>query len=242
MSSRWWTWSGGENPRRAVCSITVNAPPVSARSAMIRRKVPPVKRTYRSRRRRDQARTTRRAIVAAAGRLFVDAGYGATTQQQIADEAGVAVQTIYATFGTKRAILEQLLDTSIAGDDAPIVVNDRDWMREVFRNPDTSARLHAYAAAVAGSPTAPATSSPSSEQLPERIRTWFRSLRPPSNAAGTAPPELSKHSMRSTPCAPISPSTKQWTFCGRSTAPRFINVSYETAAGPSIAIGRGLPK
>lgn len=109
-----------------------------------------VKRSYTSARRQEQARNTRRAIVAASGRLFVDAGYGATTHQQIADAAGVAVQTIYATFGNKQALLQELLDTSIAGDDAPIAVNDRDWMHDVFNHPDPRARLKAYAAAVAG--------------------------------------------------------------------------------------------
>lgn len=108
-----------------------------------------VKRPYASARRQAQARATRRSIVDAAGELFVQAGYGATSLQQIADRAEVAVQTIYATFGNKRAVLEELLDTAIAGDDEPVAVNDRDWMHDVFHHPDPHARLQAYAAAVA---------------------------------------------------------------------------------------------
>ena len=107
-----------------------------------------VKRNYTSTRRQEQARSTRRAVLAAAGRLFVDAGYGATTLQQVADDAGVAVQTIYATFGNKKSVLEELLGVSIAGDDAPVAVNDRGWMHDVFTNPDPSIRLSSYAAAV----------------------------------------------------------------------------------------------
>ncbi len=108
-----------------------------------------VKRTYTSARRQDQARQTRRSVLAAARKLFVAAGYGATSLQQIADEAGVAVQTIYATFGNKPTILSELLDTAIAGDDQPVAVNDRDWMHDVHHHPDPATRLDAYASAVA---------------------------------------------------------------------------------------------
>ena len=83
--------------------------------------------------------------MAAAARLFVASGYGATTLQGVADEAGVAVQTIYAVFGNKRTLLEQLLDVAIAGDDEQVVVNDRDWMKPVFAAPSAVERLHAYA-------------------------------------------------------------------------------------------------
>ena len=83
--------------------------------------------------------------MAAAARLFVASGYGATTLQGVADEAGVAVQTIYVVFGNKRTLLEQLLDVAIAGDDEQVVVNDRDWMKPVFAAPSAVERLHAYA-------------------------------------------------------------------------------------------------
>lgn len=109
-----------------------------------------VKRPYSSTRRQEQARLTRRSILAAAADLFITNGYGATSLQQVADQAGVAVQTIYATFANKPTILEKLLDTAIAGDDEPVAVNDRDWMHSVFNDPDPAMRLHAYAAAVAG--------------------------------------------------------------------------------------------
>ncbi|HEX4866651.1 MAG TPA: helix-turn-helix domain-containing protein [Acidimicrobiales bacterium] len=99
-------------------------------------------------RREKKARATRLAILAAARQLFVAGGYGATTIQAIADEADVAVQTVYAVFGNKRAILAELVDDAIAGDDAEIVVNDREWMRPVWEAPTAAERLQAYAAAV----------------------------------------------------------------------------------------------
>lgn len=69
-----------------------------------------VKRRYQSDIRAAAALETRRAITAAARRLFAARGFAATPIEAIAREAGVAVQTVYAVFGTKRAVLESLLD------------------------------------------------------------------------------------------------------------------------------------
>lgn len=70
----------------------------------------PVKREYRAPHRARQAQATRDSIAAAARKLFATQGYAPTTIEAIAREAGVAVQTIYSTFGSKRAILLSLLD------------------------------------------------------------------------------------------------------------------------------------
>jgi AcrR family transcriptional regulator len=69
-----------------------------------------VTRRYRSEARAAGARITRATIAAAARRLFVAHGYASTSIDAIAREAGVAVQTVYAVFGNKRAILASLLD------------------------------------------------------------------------------------------------------------------------------------
>jgi AcrR family transcriptional regulator len=63
------------------------------------------KRKYKSAKRREQAEATRRRVVASARRLFAEHGYTATTIEAIAGDAGVAVQTIYAAYGSKRGIL-----------------------------------------------------------------------------------------------------------------------------------------
>jgi AcrR family transcriptional regulator len=97
--------------------------------------------------RTERSRRTKRAIVVAATELFVADGYGATSITAIAEQAGVGVQTVYASFGSKRAILTTALDQAIAGDDEAVVVNDRDWMHDVFHAPTAEARLAAYAAA-----------------------------------------------------------------------------------------------
>src|SRR5581483_5648249 len=77
------------------------------------------KRTYRSPRRREQAEDTRKRILSAAKRLFLAEGYGRTKIDSIASEAGVAVQTVYATFGSKGAMLMALLDQLAIDADLP---------------------------------------------------------------------------------------------------------------------------
>jgi AcrR family transcriptional regulator len=59
----------------------------------------------------ERAAVTRSRIAAAARTLFRTRGYGATTLQAIAQEAGVAVQTVYAVYGSKKGILHELRDT-----------------------------------------------------------------------------------------------------------------------------------
>lgn len=68
------------------------------------------RRRYVSAVRAAAAAGTRAAIRDAARTLFAARGYAGTPIETIAREAGVSVQTVYATFGTKRAVLESLLD------------------------------------------------------------------------------------------------------------------------------------
>jgi AcrR family transcriptional regulator len=74
----------------------------------------PVKRPYNSAVRREQAARTRARILDAAGALFAASGYGPTTIRHIADTAGVAVDTVYASFGTKARVLTALIDARLA--------------------------------------------------------------------------------------------------------------------------------
>jgi AcrR family transcriptional regulator len=63
-------------------------------------------KTYRQ----EQAEATRVRIAEAARRLFAGDGYGATSIDAIAKEAGVATRTVYSAFGTKREILSLICD------------------------------------------------------------------------------------------------------------------------------------
>lgn len=106
----------------------------------------PVKRSYSSARRDAQAAATRRSILDAAHRLFVAHGYAATTMQTIASEAGVAVQTVYAAFGSKRELMRQLIEGTITGDDDAAPVTRRAESRAVADEPDASRRAQLDAA------------------------------------------------------------------------------------------------
>ena len=83
------------------------------------------KRPYSSPRHAEMRARTRRDILAAAKRLFSERGYGSTTIDAIAGDAGVAVQTVYAAFGNKRAIVWELLETTLVGDEDPRSLIDR---------------------------------------------------------------------------------------------------------------------
>ncbi|MEU5820849.1 TetR/AcrR family transcriptional regulator [Streptomyces sp. NPDC048567] len=80
--------------------------------------------------RAERSRLTREKIVTAARELFVAQGYGATSLQEVADRAGVAVQTVYFVFRNKRALFKDVVDTTIAGDAEPVATMNRDWFRD----------------------------------------------------------------------------------------------------------------
>lgn len=103
------------------------------------------KRPYNSTRRQVQAAETRRQIVAAARRLFAERGYAGTTIEAIAGEAGVAVETVYATFGSKRAILTRLVDISVVGDEADVPLLARPGPQAVRRERDQRRQVKMFA-------------------------------------------------------------------------------------------------
>ncbi|HEX6970571.1 MAG TPA: helix-turn-helix domain-containing protein [Micromonosporaceae bacterium] len=103
------------------------------------------RRQYRSAVRADNAKRTRRAIVAAAGDLFMAKGYAATSLAEVATAAGVARPTVFAAFGSKPALLRQVLDEALAGDDAAVPVAQRPWFQPVWDASTPSAVLDAYA-------------------------------------------------------------------------------------------------
>jgi AcrR family transcriptional regulator len=72
-------------------------------------------RAYHSPSRHRQAEETRRRITDAARTLLVEKGFDGTTIEAIAREAGVAVQTVYAIFGSKRGIVAGLMDRARFG-------------------------------------------------------------------------------------------------------------------------------
>jgi AcrR family transcriptional regulator len=86
--------------------------------------------------RQERSRATRKRIVEAATRLFVRDGYVTTTVAAIAEEAGVAVQSLYVGFGSKLGVLTAALDVAIVGDDEPVALLERGWVQDLVDMPD----------------------------------------------------------------------------------------------------------
>jgi AcrR family transcriptional regulator len=85
----------------------------------------PTTRAYHSPLRARQAAATRRTITEAALGLFARHGWAATTLPMVATAAGVSVDTIYAAFGTKSALLLAAVDLGIVGDHEEARMVDR---------------------------------------------------------------------------------------------------------------------
>ncbi len=78
----------------------------------------PVRRVSRQREAGEATRKeTRRQVLIAARQEFAERGYSAATVSRIAERANVAVQTLYSSWGSKRALLRGVMETAITGDD-----------------------------------------------------------------------------------------------------------------------------
>ena len=97
------------------------------------------RRTYSNARREEQARLTRRQIAEAARRRFLSQGYGAVTMAAIAEEAGVAYQTVYAVFGTKLRVAQEVIWTTFE------VEGLLDALAEATKSPEPQLWLRAAA-------------------------------------------------------------------------------------------------
>jgi len=105
----------------------------------------PVKKPYRSTLRAAQARATRRAIVDAAARLFIQHGYGATTVDAIAQAAGVSRKTVFTSVGGKAEALKLAMDWALVGDDEPVPMLERPHVRAMRAEPDARKILVSHA-------------------------------------------------------------------------------------------------
>lgn len=106
----------------------------------------PVKRRYDNSRRLAQVRASRLRVIDAAKKLFLEQGYPATTLESVADAAEVALPTLYRLFGSKRALLTAVLDTSFVGDDEPVSFVDRPAVKAALAEPDPAKLIDQFAA------------------------------------------------------------------------------------------------
>ena len=103
------------------------------------------RRPYDSALRKQQAGQTRMRILDAAEKLFAERGYATSTIEAIAAEAEVAVDTVYASFGSKRSVLKSLLGVRVGGDEARVELLDRPGPQAVRRETDQRRQLAAFA-------------------------------------------------------------------------------------------------
>lgn len=99
----------------------------------------PARRRYRSTVRAQQAARTREAITQAARRLFDAHGFAATTIAAIAHEAQVSQQTVYASFGSKQALVRAIVEQMEESADATT------WRERIASEENPEAILAAFA-------------------------------------------------------------------------------------------------
>lgn len=104
-----------------------------------------VKRAYDGSLRQAATSATRRKVIEAARRLFLDQGYPATTMAEIAEESRTPQATVYRLFGSKRGILKEVLDATLGGDDQPVEYQHRPEVRSALAMEDPGSVLDAFA-------------------------------------------------------------------------------------------------
>jgi AcrR family transcriptional regulator len=109
---------------------------------------PPVKRRYDTSRRREAAARNRTAILDAARWLFTDRGYTATPMAAIAEQAGVALDTVYASVGRKPELARLLIETAISGTGEAVPAGERDYVRAIQAAADAETKITIYASAI----------------------------------------------------------------------------------------------
>jgi AcrR family transcriptional regulator len=90
---------------------------------------------------------TRRRIAEAALDLFTTRGYAASSLQAIADAAGLHVQTIYQTYGSKPAVLAAACELARAGDDddPEALPTEWRWAKAVMAEVDPTRQIAGFA-------------------------------------------------------------------------------------------------
>jgi AcrR family transcriptional regulator len=94
--------------------------------------------------RRNRAAATRRRILAAAEAEFVAKTYHAALMTDIAKRAGVSVQMIYFSFGTKAKLLGAIIENAVLGEEAPVEPLKSDWFERVKQAPTAAEAIRRF--------------------------------------------------------------------------------------------------
>ncbi|WP_162255504.1 TetR family transcriptional regulator [Aeromicrobium sp. Root236] len=105
-------------------------------------------RSYRSPLRAEKAAETRRSIITAAAEVFSQRGYVGTTMQQVADHAGVSVESVNK-IGTKPDLLIKAFQQTYSGEGGWKSIIDQPQLMEIMSNEDTEQAIADYAAFIA---------------------------------------------------------------------------------------------
>lgn len=106
------------------------------------------RRRYDASSRRAAAADRRSEILNSAARLFAKQGYLRTTMPEIAQAAGVALDTVYDSVGKKPELFALLIEAALAGGDEAVPIEKRDYVEQIRAEPDSSRKLELYAAAL----------------------------------------------------------------------------------------------
>jgi len=85
----------------------------------------PARRRYASPLRAKQAEETKATLLRAATELFTTKGWANTGMRDVARGAGVAVETLYSHYSSKRVLFDAVVDHAVVGDDEPVAVAER---------------------------------------------------------------------------------------------------------------------
>ena len=88
-------------------------------------------RRYDASGRREAARASRQKVIAAATALFLERGWAGTSMRDVARRAGVSVETVYGSGGTKVELLRIAMDIAVVGDDEPVPLSERPEWRAI---------------------------------------------------------------------------------------------------------------
>jgi len=107
------------------------------------------RRHYRSEIRAEGAAETRQRILEAARARFITQGYAAMTMQNIADDAEVALDTVYETVGRKPELVKLLVEIAISNTDREVPAEQRAYVQRIHAATSAREKLAIYANAVA---------------------------------------------------------------------------------------------
>ncbi len=105
-------------------------------------------RKYDASARRAAAEQTRERVLVAARDLFVAQGYAGTSVAEIAERAGVSVDTVYAAVGRKPRLVLTVVDMVLAESSQPKPAEERDYVKAMQAAASGRDKLAAYADAL----------------------------------------------------------------------------------------------